>query len=233
VGSLSITVAVIVAIIVANTGSYCRFVCAVPAKQVNKQPRLFRTWSADKAPGYNCTIWEAARATSAAPKFFKRISIGDPGLQEEFVDAGLGCNNPVRYLIEEAGKEFGPERTVSCIVSIGTGMRKAAGFEAPGLLQRVLPSELIKVLASMATDTETEALEMKARFQNCPGLYHRLNVERGLEKVSLGEWEMLGEVKAHTMAYLNDDAVSRGIDVIVNALVGKSSQAFPLGRLGT
>ncbi|KAM3066473.1 hypothetical protein ACMFMG_012057 [Clarireedia jacksonii] len=214
-----------------NRSSCKTFVCAVPAIHINKQPRLFRTWSADKNPGYNCTIWEAARATSAAPRFFKRIDIGDPGLQEEFIDAGIGCNNPVRYLVEEAGKEFGPERMVSCIVSIGTGKPKVAGFKAPGLFQRVLPLELIQVLADMVTDTEAEASAMEARFQNCPGLYHRLNVERGLEEVSLEEWEKLGEVKQHTMAYLSDNAVSRRIDVIVDALVGKSQQVYPLGQL--
>ncbi|KAH8784081.1 FabD/lysophospholipase-like protein [Hyaloscypha sp. PMI_1271] len=217
---------------VSNRSSCKTFVCAVPAKHINKQPRLFRTWSADKNPGYNCTIWEAARATSAAPRFFKRIYIGDPGLQEEFIDAGMGCNNPVRYLVEEAGKEFGPERTVSCIVSIGTGKPKVAGFKAPGLFQRVLPLELIQVLADMATDTEAEASAMEARFQNCPGLYHRLNVERGLEEVSLEEWKKLGDVKQHTMAYLSDNAVSRRIDVIVDALVGKSQHVYPLGQLG-
>ncbi|KFY53432.1 hypothetical protein V496_07587 [Pseudogymnoascus sp. VKM F-4515 (FW-2607)] len=214
-----------------NTVSCKTFVCAVPARHVDKQPRLFRTWSADKSPGYDCTIWEAARATSAAPIFFKRILIGDAGLQEEFVDAALGCNNPVRYLVEEATKEFGLQRQVNCIVSIGTGKPMVAGFKAPGIFQRVLPLELVKVLASIATDTEDEASRMKSRFQNCPGLYHRLNVERGLQGISLDEWDRLGEIKSHTMAYLNDDTVSQGIDVIVDALVGKSSEAFPLSQL--
>lgn len=139
----------------------------------------------------------------------------------------------MRFLVEEAGKEFGRERMVSCIVSIGTGKPKVTGFKAPGLFQRVIPSELIKVLVNMATDSEAEASAMKSRYQNCPGLYHRLNVERGLEEVSLEEWEKLGEVNAHTMAYLGDDTVSREIDMIVNALVGKSLKTFPLGQLGT
>jgi hypothetical protein len=210
-----------------------RFVCAVPARHITKEPRLLRTWSADKNPGYNCTIWEAGRATSAAPRFFKRIRIGDPGLQEEFIDAGMGCNNPVRYLIKEAQREFGPMREVSCIVSIGTGMPKVAGFENPGIFQRALPLDLIKVLASMATDSEAEALAMKERYQNCTGLYHRLNVERGLDEVSLEEWEKLGEVKTHTIAYLGRDDVSGDVDVIVSALLAESSQIFRLGQLGT
>ena len=36
-------------------------------------------------------IWEAARATSAAPTYFPRIKLGD----HEYVDGGLGFNNPV------------------------------------------------------------------------------------------------------------------------------------------
>lgn len=205
----------------------------MPAKHTNKQPRLFRTWEADKYPGYNCTIWEAGRATSAAPLFFKRISIGDPGLREEFVDAGLGCNNPVRYLIEEAQREFDLTREVSCIVSIGTGKPKVAGFKAPSLFQRTLPLDLIKVLASIATDSEAEASVMKARYQNCPNLYHRLNVERGLEGIALEEWEKLGDVKTHTMVYLREDDVNNDIDLIVDALIGRSPQTFRLGQLGT
>jgi hypothetical protein len=205
----------------------------VPAKHINKVPTIFRTWEADKYPGYNCTIWEAGRATSAAPTFFKRIAIGDPGLEEEFVDAGIGCNNPMRYLVKEAQREFGPAREVSCIVSIGTGKSNVAGFKAPRLFQRALPIDLIKVLINMATDSEAEALAMKERYQNCPGLYHRLNVERGLEGVALEEWEKLPDVKTHTMAYLKQDDINADIDVIVDTLMGRSSQKFRLGDLGT
>ncbi|OBT54871.1 hypothetical protein VE04_04686 [Pseudogymnoascus sp. 24MN13] len=214
-----------------GTMSCKTFVCAVPAMHVNNQPRLFRTWSADENPGYNCTIWEAARATSAAPTFFKRIYIGDAGIEEEFIDAGMGCNNPVRYLVEEAINEFGPDRKVNCIISIGTGKSMAAGFKAPGFFQRAVPLDLIKVMKKMATDSEAEASRMKDRLRNCHGLYHRLNVEQGLELVSLQEWEKLGEVKTHTEAYLQDKTIKQEIGVIVDALVGKSLDAFPLGQL--
>ena len=215
-----------------NLTNAVRFVCAVPALHVNKEPKLFRTWSADKNPGYNCTIWEAGRATSAAPTFFKRIYIGNPGMQEEFVDAGIGCNNPVQYLIQEAQREFGPNREVACIVSIGTGKPKVAGFKAPARFQRVLPLDLIKVLTAISTDSEAVASVMEARYQHCDGLYHRLNVERGLEEVSLEEWEKLGEVTTHTTEYLRGEKISQRLDVIVNALLGKPAQTFRLGKLG-
>jgi predicted acylesterase/phospholipase RssA len=38
------------------------------------------------------TIWQAARATSAAPTYFERLTVGD----DQFVDGGLGYNNPVQ-----------------------------------------------------------------------------------------------------------------------------------------
>lgn len=199
---------------------------------MNREPKLFRTWCADKNPGYNCTIWEAGRATSAAPTFFKRICIGKAGMQEEFVDAGIGCNNPVQYLVEEAQREFGPERDIACIVSIGTGKSKIAGFKAPGLFQRLLPLDLVKVLAAMATDSEVVALAMQTRYQHCDGLYHRLNVERGLEGVSLEEWEKLGEVTTHTVEYLRGKDISQRLDLIVNALLGKPARTFRLTNLG-
>jgi hypothetical protein len=153
-------------------------------------------------------------------------------LEENFIDAGLGCNNPVKQLLQEATQEFG-EREVSCIVSIGTGKPKVTGFKKSGFgLQRVLPTDLIKALASMATDTEAEATEMKERYRNCPGLYYRLNVDRGLESISLEEWEKLGEVKTHTMAYLQDQDVSQSVDEIAKALIGMPTRTYSLGYLG-
>ncbi|KFY46366.1 hypothetical protein V495_02529 [Pseudogymnoascus sp. VKM F-4514 (FW-929)] len=215
-----------------NMSENCKtFVCAVTAMHINGQPTLFRTWLAKKNPEYNCTIWEAARATSAAPTFFERIYIGDEGMEEEFIDGGLGCNNPVRYLVKEAANEFGPNRKVSCIVSIGTGKPMVSGFKAPGIFQRAIPLALVDVLKKMATDSQAEASRMEDRFRNCPRLYHRLNVEHGLQMVSLEEWAKLGEVRTHTKTYLKDDTVSQGIDVIVDALVGRSLEAFPLDQL--
>ncbi|KAH0541722.1 hypothetical protein FGG08_003814 [Glutinoglossum americanum] len=202
------------------------FVCAVAAQNINRKPRLFRSYQADKNEGYNCTIWEAGRATSAAPTFFKRIQIGPPGLQEDFIDAGLGCNNPVKQLIAEAEHIFGDARDVACIVSIGTGKPEVTGFRMPAFgLQRVLPIDLIKVLKNMATDSEATAAEMTQKYKYYPGVYYRLNVEQGLENVSLEEWQKLGEVKTHTLEYLNQVDISQNIDDIVAALIGTSIPA--------
>jgi predicted acylesterase/phospholipase RssA len=56
---------------------------------------LFRTYNTRDHPAADCAIWQAGRATNAAPKFLKPIKIGNPGIEETFVDGGMGQNNPL------------------------------------------------------------------------------------------------------------------------------------------
>jgi hypothetical protein len=160
------------------------------------------------------------------------MRIGPPGLEEEFVDAGLGCNNPAEQLLQEAMREY-EGRDVCCILSIGTGMPKVTALkQSRGLLGRMFPLDVVEALKDMATTSELVADEMKRRYGNRPGLYYRLNVDRGLEDISLEEWKQLANVKTHTLAYLHKPDVSSVLDEIVNALVGKSSQRYPIEQLG-
>ncbi|THX94060.1 hypothetical protein D6D08_01815 [Aureobasidium pullulans] len=58
-----------------------------------QQTSLLRSWHTSRGdPGLYRTvrIWEAARATSAAPGFFDTISIGDP--KRLFLDGGTGAH---------------------------------------------------------------------------------------------------------------------------------------------
>ena len=163
--------------------------------------------------------------------FFKPIKIGERGLQEEFIDAGVGCNNPVGQLIPEAIREFGTEREVGCIINLGTGKPEVIGVGQPGCCgSRLL--RLVKVLKDLATDAEKVATDFGEKYRHCPGLFHRLNVDRGLEDVSMAEWQRLGEVKTHTLAYIRDERISRQIDQIVDALIGSPHRRIRLGRLG-
>ncbi|KAL2856133.1 acyl transferase/acyl hydrolase/lysophospholipase [Aspergillus pseudodeflectus] len=214
--------------------SECKtFVCAASAKSLKSSPRLFRTWMSNINPSENCTIWEACRATTAAPTFFKSIRIGRPGVQEEFVDAGLGCNNPVKQLLLEACQEFGKDRPVSCIVSIGTGKARVIRLNKPRGLDRWIHRDLVGALAKMATDSEEVAREMERRFEDRKGPYFRLNVDQGLEDITMEDWEKLGEVATHTKNYIVDNGSARAaVERIVAALVGKPLEMYQLGQLG-
>ncbi|KAH7381067.1 hypothetical protein BKA64DRAFT_647894 [Cadophora sp. MPI-SDFR-AT-0126] len=212
-----------------NTTGCKTFVCATPSHHV-LAPRLFRSYES-AIRYYPAKIWEVARATSAAPTILQSIKIGEPGMEEEFVDGALGNNNPVKFVVQEAIEEYHEDRRVGCIVSIGTGRARVAGFKSPSGFQKVLPLDLIEVLKKITTDCQRVADEVNERYLECPGLYHRLNVEIGLDDIALGEWDRLHEVKTHTTAYLETPEIKRKIKGIVDILLERVDTAYPLKKL--
>jgi hypothetical protein len=153
-------------------------------------------------------------------------------MEEEYIDGGIGCNNPTKMLIKEAIREFDPQTKISCILSIGTGRPKLSSVDAPGAKQRIYPRELIDALASFATSSADVAKDVDSQYRKFPGLMHRLNVEEGLEEVSLDEWNKLGDVRSHTIEYLRREDVDKRIETIVAALRGAPEQPYELGQLG-
>ena len=180
-------------------------------------PHLFRTYQVPEGQTFDCTIWEAARATSAAPTFFERITIGGLGSSQPFVDGGLGRNNPIMAVLEEAELVF-PGRQVACIISIGTGQAQTISILPPSLRQRMLPSDVIKALQAIATDCEQSAQEIARRFLSTPNVYFRFNVEQGLQQVGLAQWERLDEVVSHTGQYMRVVEVRQKLGAAVVAL---------------
>jgi patatin-like phospholipase/acyl hydrolase len=67
----------------------------------------------------SCKIWEAGRATSAAPTFFKPIVLDD----QNFSDGATIANNPTYIAIMEASKIWRPV-DIDCILSLGTGQEE-------------------------------------------------------------------------------------------------------------
>ncbi|KAL8737672.1 MAG: hypothetical protein Q9190_008088, partial [Brigantiaea leucoxantha] len=163
--------------------------------------------------GTNCKIWEAARATTAAPTFFKRITIADDGgAQEDFLDGGLRFNNPTRLVLEEAMKSFGGGSKLGCLISIGTGHPGTIGLSQPDAFQKILPTEMVRVLKRIATNCEETAHELAGRFRQSPDRYFRYSVSHGVGSISLEEWKKMNEVQVHTKAYMEEVDVSSSID---------------------
>jgi predicted acylesterase/phospholipase RssA len=181
-------------------------------------PALFRTYRAPKNNTFNCTIWEAARATSAAPTIFKNIVIGGPGSQQPYIDGGTGLNNPTMQVLEEAGLIF-PNRHVACVVSIGTGQAKTIGIPKPGLFQQVVPIDVVKAMIAMANDCESVSQAVARRFPNTPNFYFRFNVEQGMQDVMPAQWDRLDRVTAHTQQYLMTQEVDQRIGVTANTML--------------
>ncbi|THU98322.1 FabD/lysophospholipase-like protein [Dendrothele bispora CBS 962.96] len=198
------------------------FVCAVPATNM-RFPRIFRTYKLLGNSDPNCKIWQAARATTAAPTFFKCISIpGVGGIEETFIDAGIRCNNPAEQVREEAKRLFGENRTVGVFVSIGTGHPGTIGLSKPDVFQRLLPSQLISTLKNIATDCESVADQLATRYGE-ESVYFRFNVTHGVGQISLEEWEKISEIVTHTRAYLQDSRISAYVDSVAQRLCDPSS----------
>ncbi|KAK7735475.1 hypothetical protein SLS63_003945 [Diaporthe eres] len=144
----------------------------------------------------DCTIVEAARATSAASSFFKPVVIQD----QTFVDGATAYNNPVEEVLDEAEQIWeARDLQFDKFLSIGTGRPSSKPF-GKNLAQ------IAKTLIEISTDTEkaAERFEKEAvRYKGLTGLYFRFNAQ-GLEGVGLEDKESFGLITAATNNYLNE-----------------------------
>jgi predicted acylesterase/phospholipase RssA len=161
----------------------------------NTETQLLRNYRSRIEEPVLCKIWEAARATSAAPTFFNPITFPNGTI---FRDGALRDNNPIFQLVREAKAEF-PSHEISTIVSLGTGV--------PGALS--VGESLISIAeacSKIATDTEKVADNLFETYCSSSGVlrekYFRFNVNRGLSGVGLEEWHKQDEIWSNTLSYL-------------------------------
>lgn len=160
------------------------------------------------------TILDAALATSAATGFFAPVRIG----ARQFVDGGLGANNPVEQMEREASDIWCADTAdlmpqVKCFVSVGTGHPGTKAIEDN------MFKLLSKTLVRMATETEKTEARFISRWRRHHDLkrYFRFNVDHGLEDVGLEEYNQQGTMDAATDSYLDHTAqVARVRDCVLN-----------------
>ncbi|KAF5682097.1 acyl transferase acyl hydrolase lysophospholipase [Fusarium denticulatum] len=187
-------------------------VLAITKDNVDTLPTLFKTYDTS-APLDGCTVWQVARATSAATTFFKPIQVGRD--QITFIDAGFGYNNPCEYLIREAKDQF-PGRDEMRVLSIGTGLGDVVSIKDTR-------ASILRALKKMATTSKKVALRLDERYGETE-TYHRFNVERGLEDISLSDWKETSSISSHTHNYLSEN--KRVIDKFIQSLT-RNSNAKP------
>jgi len=100
------------------------FVVATEGQDASGPPKLFRSYGFDKD---QCSVWQAARATSAAPSYFPPAWVDIPPPGGWYIDGGLKRNNPSEVALAEARRYWKSAKCV-LIVSIGTGVQKTADF---------------------------------------------------------------------------------------------------------
>ena len=139
---------------------------------------------------HDIPIWQVARATSAAPTYFKPPVID--GL--EYLDGGFGANNPCAEIYEEVRKMNNSSKScVHIILSIGTGKNNEACRVKGTGLHRYL--NYLNFARKWASDSEQTHLEMLKAKRKVQFNYFRLNVEGGLDLMKLDEWRARSSVR--------------------------------------
>lgn len=134
-------------------------------------------------------IWKVARATSAAPTYFKPMKIGD----DEYLDGGFGANNPCAEIYDEVRlMNNNAEHCVGLIVSVGTGKHLQGRFQGTGLKRYI---GFVNFAAKWAVDAEEKHIGMTRL--NLP-YYARFNVETALGGMKLDEWRYHGSLRLKT-----------------------------------
>jgi hypothetical protein len=185
-------------------------------------------------------VWKVARATSAAPLYFSKQSIGN----STYLDGGMGCNNPAELMSHEIKGVHGREPDL--ILSIGTGTKPRAENES-GEQRKTRKHKLLdnarsvlhaaKRLPDLATESEKFHLRLKSNLNSLRTrgnskypMYFRFNVP-DLGTMELDAWKSsehskkpdgqhtLRELQNQTLRYLNDESVVKGLEACAKELV--------------
>lgn len=150
---------------------------------------------------YDCSIWEAVRATSAAPLFFEPLTL--EASRATFVDGAVRANNPVEQVTSEA-RRLWPDRSIGCLVSLGTGVTLPQGFNP----NKSRLHEILQSLADIATDANTKAREFRDTREGRELVrsrkYFRYSVPQGMGEVDLADFERIPYVESITLPYAVD-----------------------------
>lgn len=142
---------------------------AVSVNAHSVQPFLFRTYAQNPSIGNRfdgtckAEIWQAIRASSAAPGYFEEFKFGSSIL----LDGGMLVNNCTGLAHTEANLLW-PNEPIQCVVSIGSGKFK------PNEVMKANATSLYEKahgLVYSATDTETIHMILKNLITN----YYRFN----------------------------------------------------------
>ncbi|CAE7228462.1 unnamed protein product [Rhizoctonia solani] len=190
------------------------------------RPILMRsyTFSHDADPE-KFKIWEAARATSAAPLFFRPIKAG--GYEDPYIDGCLsGHCNPSWQAIQEA-KRIWPKPSrkskIGLFMSLGTGSPSKVPLRAP-------IHSFILGFVYLASNTvqihEMAWREFKRKYEVSP--YVRLSVDHDISKIRLDDPSRLDDIKVATLTYLEFARTSEKIQRCVELATGtKPSKLNP------
>jgi predicted acylesterase/phospholipase RssA len=202
----------------------------------NDCPYDFNSKKAQK-PEHDYCIWQAARATSAAPTFFPAAKFSEKS-NSIFVDGGVHINNPALALLIQA-KDLYPNEQNFLLISLGTGDLKVsrADLEEAGVAQWMAgnywpfppkthhpPGALLEVMmngVSYTIDKQLQQLVSDKSGLKLPGLklYKRYQKELG-ENIAMDDTEPETIEKLVKLGEALVDENKGDLDKLCDALVG-------------
>ena len=166
------------------------------------------------------TIWQVARATSAAPSYFKSIHM----FEARYYDAAVNLNNPSWEVVKEVSLlAEESDDAIDLLLSIGGGNAKGNSprltFGTGSLLQEL--ADISDVVHNKVTaESEVQGFE-----------YFRFDVKEGLQAVRMDEWRprssgkiTLDKIHMATERYLKQEDIRAWIQQCAAYLVDKRTQ---------
>lgn len=194
----------------------------------NDCPCYFNSKKARENPKDDYYVWQAARATSAAPTFFPAAKFSSEPNSPVFIDGGVYINNPALALLIQA-KDLYPNKQKFLLISLGTGDLKVsrADLEKAGAIDWLLTHSgaLLELMMKGASDTIHRQLQELVSDNSNSGfkipslkLYERYQKE-------LSENIAMDDIKTETIQKLenlgealvkeNEDSLKKLCDVLV------------------
>jgi hypothetical protein len=215
-------------------------VIAVKDNSASLAPYIFRTYNhvhagefavQNRGSADNVRIVDVARATTAAPTYFKEQIINE----QKYLDGGFctNANNPSQIAWKEVLLMHGNNpQAVALLVSIGTGkLRNRTPFPKTSTIWGKYKATISYAVhaASDSEDTHEKMIQNMAAMERP---YERFNVDGGLDHVKLDDWKTssqrgsvapvnvtLKTIEDATMAYLRQRDVRRRLEKTAEMLV--------------
>ena len=189
---------------------------------------------------FNCTVCEAARATSAAPTFFPVTRIND----RFFIDGGLGNNNPsfaiyYHYTAIErknstrpsATLQFSPHGDLDCsrvrYTNIGTGA-KANEVEPrkrdwlanmiPGFIRQGVFLKQTLTEIAVNSDEKVEQMRICQSLNEDKIMYERFDANHGVSNIKLDNHKALKDIREKTEQYLEEQETKDSLEEVGSAI---------------
>lgn len=165
-------------------------------------------------------IWQVARATSAAPTYFKSMHM----YEARYYDAATNLNNPSWEAVKEVSVlAKGSHDAIDLLLSIGGGNAKGNKPK-----HRFGTVSLLQELADIS-DIVHDKVMLESEVQGFD--YFRFDVKEGLQAVRMTEWRpkpdgdiTLEKIEVATMRYLELEDVGSSIQQCAANLVEKRTQ---------